>query len=909
MILNLRAKLLLPLVITACVLTIYVYFVLYPHAVKNEKKDIYDNITVQLNALSDSMTTAVLENDLADVYAILDEVKRKTPEWKLIRFYNNDQILIYPLQEDENSDSIQEKYDQYESNVSYQGRTLGRLFLTADTHPYLEKNMVFMQELIVLNIALFVVFLVFISIGLDFIIRKPVTELAQAAGHLARENYNTVLPKASDDEIGVLISSFDNMRHSLRDSKLELVNQKKALDLHSMIYVADQDEHIIYVNDKWSEIGSYKKTDVLGRKMFDFINQTELCTYQNIMSVVNSGKIWSGQLANKKKNGSLVYTESTIVPFLNEHGKPYKYINIQTDISAQIYSELKAKEASERINHLLNYSSTLIYSRSLFYENGINYVSENVKEVLGYSQDDIIYDKEFWDIHIHPDDLVSYQKHFLTINDNELHQIEYRLRNIKNEYVWVIDRHRRVSDEAGNQIDIIGSLGDITDRINAENEMKQRVNQQAAVSSLGQYALKNNDINELFSKTVAYIKELLHLDLCLVLEYVKDKNEFIIRDIKGFENEIPPSLKIAADLTTHAGYTLEVNSEVLIEDIENDSRFNKPNFLTELGLAGGLTVPIPGHKCLYGVLCVYSIENRLFTYDDVQFIRSSANVLGLALERKSFEDKLVEYKNHLEDMVNEQTKDLVITRDAALVAERSMSIFLSNMSHELRTPLHGILSYARFGIKKYEIASKEKLHDYFTEIFDSGQTLLTLVSTLLDLSKFKAGKMIFDYSSDNIIRIVKSVIKEYSALSIEKNIKIDLQCEDDEVMGEVDVEKIMQVIRNLLSNAFKFAVEGSTVNVMIEQYENFVLINVIDNGVGIPANEVESIFKPFTQSSLTRTNAGGTGLGLSICKEIIESGHHGTIKANSTVGKGTCFTISVPLRREGVDMLSVNENR
>lgn len=263
-------------------------------------------------------------------------------------------------------------------------------------------------------------------------------------------------------------------------------------------------------------------------------------------------------------------------------------------------------------------------------------------------------------------------------------------------------------------------------------------------------------------------------------------------------------------------------------------------------------------------------------------------------ERKRAELQLIAYRDHLQEMVDEQTRDLKDARDGALVAERAMSVFLANMSHELRTPLHGVLSYARFGIEKTGRAAPEKIRGYFAEIRDSGERLLELLNDLLDLSKLRAGKMTYDYATVEADRIIASVVHEFSALVEQREIEICVAGVEPCVRVHADSGRLAQVIRNLLSNAIKFSAPGGKVRISLMRHAESVEIRVQDEGVGIPEAELDYIFDPFTQSSNTNTNAGGTGLGLPICKEIIEAGHGGRIWARNIETGGAQFLVVLP---------------
>ncbi|WP_172597658.1 sensor histidine kinase [Sulfuriflexus mobilis] len=264
-------------------------------------------------------------------------------------------------------------------------------------------------------------------------------------------------------------------------------------------------------------------------------------------------------------------------------------------------------------------------------------------------------------------------------------------------------------------------------------------------------------------------------------------------------------------------------------------------------------------------------------------------------EREKVQRELVQYKDHLQELVDEQTRDLIVARDNALAAERAMSRFLANMSHELRTPLHGILSFARFGMKKSHTENPDKLQEFFTEIYDSGGELLKLVTDLLDLSKLRAGRMVYNYEKGELLPLVRKVVCEYQALAEESGITIVVEEGGRNTSLVMDGSKLMQVTRNVLCNAIRYSPPNSTIEINVSGSDvGGGVVSVCDQGIGIPEGETEKIFNPFLQSTKTETNAGGTGLGLAICKEIIEGGHGGRIEASNRVQGGACFTFCLP---------------
>ena len=232
--------------------------------------------------------------------------------------------------------------------------------------------------------------------------------------------------------------------------------------------------------------------------------------------------------------------------------------------------------------------------------------------------------------------------------------------------------------------------------------------------------------------------------------------------------------------------------------------------------------------------------------------------------------------------------------------------FFTNISHELRTPLTLIMGPIQ------ELKQKQKLDDkgqqYMALIEKSANQMLQLVNQILDFRKIQNGKMVLHVSKVELNKLVDSLRKEFEVLSEEKEISFSSQLADQEIMLWADKEKLEIVIRNILSNAFKFTQAGGSIFVTTGLSEDKLrcYVKVEDTGIGIPQNKLSEIFERFSQGESSK-NAyyQGTGIGLALSKEIV-SLHHGEITADGKPDIGSVFTIELMLGKEHFKPNEVN---
>ena len=263
------------------------------------------------------------------------------------------------------------------------------------------------------------------------------------------------------------------------------------------------------------------------------------------------------------------------------------------------------------------------------------------------------------------------------------------------------------------------------------------------------------------------------------------------------------------------------------------------------------------------------------------------------LEERS---KLLEEKNGL---IGHRNQEIQKKAEELALSTKYKSEFLANMSHELRTPLNSILLLSRLMAEnKDQNLSKDQV-EYAQVIQSSGNGLLELIDEILDLSKIEAGRMQLEYGFVRTDQIISNLRSIFDPLAKEKSLDFKININPavpDEI--ETDKMRVDQVLKNLLSNAFKFTKTGSIeLNVKPDSAKDsrFILFEVKDTGIGIPDDKQALIFEAFQQADgSTRRKFGGTGLGLSISRELSKL-LNGDLYLSSTEGSGSIFTFRLPV--------------
>ena len=417
---------------------------------------------------------------------------------------------------------------------------------------------------------------------------------------------------------------------------------------------------------------------------------------------------------------------------------------------------------------------------------------------------------------------------------------------------------RQRTDELGRSVEELRALGETSQAVNSTLDLEMV-------------------LNTIVTKAV----QLSGTEAGAIYVFDEGQREFRLRATYGMDQGLIDALgnaHIGID-EQNIALLLANREPVQSADLKEAARSPVDEIVLGAGYRARLAAPLFSGDDIIGLLVVRRRTPGAFAQNSVDLMKTFAAQSALAIQNARLFHEIEDKGRQLE------------------IASRHKSQFLANMSHELRTPLNAILGYTELILDSIYGEAPEKMREVLERVQTNGKHLLGLINDVLDLSKIEAGQLTLSLSDYSLAELVQGVYVAVEPLASQKKLALTTKVAKGLPVGHGDERRLAQVLLNLVGNAIKFtdngevAIEASCANGAFN-------VAVRDSGPGIAPADQSKIFEEFQQVDNTSTRQkGGTGLGLSISKRIVEM-HGGRIVVNSELGKGSTFTIKVPVKAE-----------
>ncbi|HEU4683627.1 MAG TPA: response regulator [Nitrospira sp.] len=543
-------------------------------------------------------------------------------------------------------------------------------------------------------------------------------------------------------------------------------------------------------------------------------------------------------------------------------------------------------------------------------------VNDAFCRMTGYSREELLAMRP--DDLTHVDDRASDFHGFARLLRGETprYGVEKRYVRKDGQTIWVQVEAALIRDQNGTPHQTIAVVLDITDRKQAEAEVKRveaerewaeeqarrlssvRERQQQALADLGVRALQDTEIGRILDEAVRMVSEMLNVELCKILELLPDGCHLLLRSGVGWRPGLVGIATVPMGSESQAGFAISVNEPVVVYDLTSDGRFTGPALLNDHHVVSGISCLIWGpHHGPWGVLGAHSTNRRSFTNDDIAFLQSVANVLGASIQRRAVEDalrgsedRLRTLADQLEHLVAERTQELVHSREQLRALASELNLAEQRERKRLATELHDhlqqmlVLGRLKLGQGKKMAESLPALRGLIREsdevLADALMYTRTLVAEL-------SPPVLRDYGLGPALKWLSEYMKRHDlTVHVEVPEDFDPKLPDDQSI------LLFQSVRELLINTAKHAgTRAAWVTVSRQDGDGAMVIEVRDEGAG---------FDPAVVTAAGAPESPGGGLsskfGLFSIQERMRA-IGGSIEIRSMSGKGTTAVLKQPLPR------------
>ncbi len=739
---------------------------------------------------------------------------------------------------------------------------------------------------------------------------KNLTERKMAEERLKRVN------EELEEKVERRTAELELMRREAEREREQF--QRLANSIPQLAWVAAPDGAVTWYNDRWYEYTGTKPGDVIGwgwRSVQDPNEEERVVRHWK--EALAAGVAWEDTFPIRSKEGEWRWFLSRAVPIRNDEGEIIRWFGTNTDIEeSRRAKELLENSAVYLENAVRERTGELLKSQT-FLDSVIEYLPNMVfvkdakdlrfvrfnkagEELLGFSREDLIGKSDY-------DFFPTSEADFFTSKDREVLAgrsiTDIPEEPVQTKYKGTRLLHTRkipIFGVDGKPEYLLGISEDITEAKQAENEHMRMIREQAALEERkkeSQRVIFLAEASTVLASSLDYHRTLQQLaqlvvpalaDWCTVTILKEDQSKervaIVHRDPgkQALIEELSQYYPASSEEGTGIGQVIRTGKSLFTPIVPGaylvaaakDARHLE--IMRELRCDSCMVVPIITRGKVMGAISIVSATSEhIYNENDLAMAEELGRRAGIAI-------------------------DNAFLYEAAQKAIRTRDEFMSIASHELKTPITSLklqLQMTRKATKPEQAVapSPEKLAKVLDISNAQVNRLTKLVDDLLDVSRIQAGQLSFNFETLDISQLVAEMVDRYADHLKASGCVVSVDA-PQKVRVCADRFRMEQVILNLLSNAAKYG-SGKPVEISVRQVDGHVLVSCRDRGLGIPAEMIDKVFERFERVSVS-SHISGLGLGLYISREIVRA-HNGTIRVESEPGKGSVFTVELPVEGEG----------